>query len=153
MQDMDDLISTSLMTERVSEHDRDECINFLNGQHAVGRLSVDELDRRQGLALVATTRYDLLTLTADLPTGTGGRQPLRKTGPPGVQEVPWTIVGKKVVVGAAAALPVLLGAWLADDVWHYNSEAGFYGGVLGGAIGYATCAARSRIEGIRRRRR
>ena len=51
---------------RVGDAERDACIGSLTDHHLHGRLSVEELDRRQRAALNAVTA-DLAALIADLP--------------------------------------------------------------------------------------
>jgi hypothetical protein len=52
---------------RASDDDRDTVLQALERHTAVGRLSLDEFDRRSTAALTAVTLDDLADLTADLP--------------------------------------------------------------------------------------
>ena len=52
---------------RVGDAERDRAVELLRAHGAAGRLDVDELERRTGAALTATTRADLAALTRDLP--------------------------------------------------------------------------------------
>jgi hypothetical protein len=62
--------SDGRLTVRIGDADREECLDALSDHHVWGRLTLDELDRRQRAALTAVTRDDLAGLLADLPSGT-----------------------------------------------------------------------------------
>ncbi|MCH1866533.1 DUF1707 domain-containing protein [Nocardioides sp. CFH 31398] len=69
---------TGQPTMRIGDAERDACVDLLAEHHVRGRLSVDELDRRQRAALTATTEADLSSLLLDLPAEpTSGRAGLR----------------------------------------------------------------------------
>jgi hypothetical protein len=53
---------------RVSDADREQVAALLQRHHAVGRLTLAELDERVTAAYAARTRDQLDTLTTDLPT-------------------------------------------------------------------------------------
>jgi len=53
---------------RVGDAERHACVDSLNQHYAEGRLSKDELDRRQHAALTASTLSDLHLLVEDLPS-------------------------------------------------------------------------------------
>jgi hypothetical protein len=55
---------------RIGDHEREACIEKLTENYVRGRLTVEELNRRQDQALEAVTAADLATLVADLPAGT-----------------------------------------------------------------------------------
>src|SRR4051794_9927302 len=82
---------------RASDADRERLANFLREQHAVGRLSHDELEERLGRAYRAVTMGDLDGLIGDLP------QPGRPAPRPGVRRRP----------PSRALVPVGLAAFLA----------------------------------------
>jgi hypothetical protein len=52
---------------RASDDDRDTVLRALERHTAVGRLSLDEFDKRSTTALAAVTLDELAALTADLP--------------------------------------------------------------------------------------
>ena len=52
---------------RIGDVERDACVERLVENYAAGRLSAEELDRRQREALEAVTAADLAGLVADLP--------------------------------------------------------------------------------------
>ncbi len=54
-------------TERISDADREEAVNLLGEQYAVGRLTKEEYDERSDAAWSARTQGDLAPLFADLP--------------------------------------------------------------------------------------
>jgi len=61
------MASTSAL--RASDADRDRTVSALGHHHAVGRLSLDELNDRVDAAYRAVTQADLERLVADLPAG------------------------------------------------------------------------------------
>jgi hypothetical protein len=64
---------------RVSDSERDATLTVLSQQAAAGRLTLDELEERAGLALAAKTRADLATVTRDLPAEAPATPDRRKT--------------------------------------------------------------------------
>ncbi len=64
---------------RVSDSERDATLTVLSQQAAAGRLTLDELEERAGLALTAKTRADLATVTRDLPAEAAAAPDRRKT--------------------------------------------------------------------------
>jgi len=56
---------------RVSDAERDAVLRTLGDHAAVGRLTLDELEKRSNQALAAKTRGELATLTSDLPQESG----------------------------------------------------------------------------------
>ncbi|ROR90879.1 uncharacterized protein DUF1707 [Nocardioides aurantiacus] len=139
-----DAAALSALSERVGDTERDTVIADLNGHHAHGRLTADELDRRQSLALSAVTRYDLLQLTSDLPQT---RTPSR-AGTAGLAAPQAVAVARRVGIAAVTASPVLGAAWWLGNVYEYGTgvEVGFTATVVGGVIGYATHAVRDRMR-------
>ncbi|ROR91037.1 DUF1707 SHOCT-like domain-containing protein [Nocardioides aurantiacus] len=140
-----DAAALSALSERVGDVERDTVIADLNGHHAHGRLTADELDRRQSLALSAVTRYDLLQLTSDLPQT---RTPSRGGAPAGAAAPQVAAVARRVSIAAVTASPVLGAALFLGNLTQYDTgvEVGFTATVVGGAIGYATHAVRDRIR-------
>jgi hypothetical protein len=65
---------------RVSDAERDVTLKALNEHAAVGRLSLDELEERSGMAMVAKTRGELAALTSDLPAEGDAARPARAAG-------------------------------------------------------------------------
>ena len=143
--------ASSLM-ERVGDGERDECISVLNGHRAQGRLSAGELDRRQDLALAAVTRYDLLTLVADLPSAVSVST--ASSAPSSLASLElWSATTKKVAVGLLSTTPVILSAWLSVGLWEWDNAGAFYGALVGGAAGYGTYAGKARLRALLRRQK
>lgn len=64
---------------RASDLEREEVVQQLAANAGAGRLTLDELEQRSTLAYTATTRGELMKLTADLPTPqTMATQPERR---------------------------------------------------------------------------
>lgn len=129
-----DLELASNLARRIGDQERDECVETLNAHHALGRLSPAELDRRQDLAMVSVTHYDLLSLISDLPA-------LSPAGPTS----PWSASGgsarvRKIVdevsTTAICAVPVLGSAWFFSYSLNYDNLGTFFGTVWGGVVGY-----------------
>lgn len=126
---------------RVGDAERDACVAVLIDHHVHGRLSVDELEQRQGMALQATTADDLRRLLADLPHTDAARTPARITLPLGG-------TGSTIRAGRWL-LPigtVLGGASFSQWAWQYSAEGPFLGALAGGALGYAVHAAVSKFR-------
>jgi hypothetical protein len=128
---------TKQLTLRVGDAERDACAAALIDHHLHGRLSVEELDRRQRAALAAVTTGDLGVLLADLPQG----------GPP-VDRRSRRVVSAEASNAATKAmirgLPVgviLAGASFAQWAWDYSATGPFLGALATGALGYASHAA------------
>jgi hypothetical protein len=62
---------------RASDAEREQAVARLREASAEGRLTLDELVARTGVALEARTRGDLEHVTADLPSAAGARPPER----------------------------------------------------------------------------
>jgi hypothetical protein len=67
---------------RVSDSERDATLQQLSRQAGEGRLTLDELEERAGLALAAKTRADLSTVTRDLPADAGSASAAGPRKPP-----------------------------------------------------------------------
>jgi Domain of unknown function (DUF1707) len=52
---------------RASDREREQVVETLKDQTALGRLSLEELEERSGAAYAARTRVELQQLTEDLP--------------------------------------------------------------------------------------
>ena len=120
---------------RVGDAERDACVAALIEHHLHGRLSVDELDRRQRSALAAVTDDDFRPLLADLPLegASSTTAAARTSQSPG-----------KVGLVLLGMSPLLGGAFVAQAYWQHSAAGPFLGILLGGALGYATHAATSR---------
>src|SRR5215213_7130431 len=103
---------------RIGDEERDACVNALNAHHAHGRLSVDELDRRQRAALAAVTDADLSTLLVDLPSARPARTRARATED-------WWLLDPAVRAGrmarwAAAPLSLVVGGVTVASAVRWN---------------------------------
>lgn len=89
---------------RASDADREQVIDTLKVAFVQGRLTMDELDTRAGLALASRTYGELAAITADLPSGLTGARPSPQPG-----RAPTRRPSKKVAAWSAAAiiLPVV----------------------------------------------
>jgi hypothetical protein len=95
---------------RASDADREKVIDTLKVAFVQGRLTMDELDTRAGLALASQTYAELAVITADLPSGLTEDQPPSKPA----QAHTRSPVAKKVAAWGAAAiiLPAVGAAFL-----------------------------------------
>jgi hypothetical protein len=110
---------TGQPTMRVGDDERDDCIEALAEHHVRGRLTVEELDRRQRAALTATTEADLAVLLLDLPAEpTSGPRRWRS-----LAARAWESRAVRVVVLAPAGLAAGGGLVAVpntnDDVWKF----------------------------------
>ena len=87
-----------------SDTDREKVVDMLKAAFAGGRLTKQELDLRVGQTFAARTYADLAALTADLPAGLLGTEPVRK--PAWVQ--PRQPAGKAVVWSAFGVITLAL---------------------------------------------
>jgi hypothetical protein len=132
---------------RVSDADRDGCVAVLIDHHLTGRLSLEELERRQEAAMTAVTGRDLEFLLSDLPDG----KPTRIFPSAGSTVDAAT---NRVTAGARRLWPVGViwtGAFVAQggssaDWWHLNDSiaAGFIMASFGYATHWAVTKVRSR---------
>jgi len=94
-------------------------LEFLKAAFVQGRLTIDELDARAGLALVSRTYGELAALTADIPSGPAGALPGRPAAParvPAADPVPGparTPASAKAAVWAACVIAALPAVWAA----------------------------------------
>jgi Domain of unknown function (DUF1707) len=93
---------------RASHADREHVIETLKAAFVQGRLTIDELDLRVGQAFVSRTYSELAALTADIPTGLAGVQPLRRPARPQAQPPVKRTVTRSAWVILAADLILLL---------------------------------------------
>jgi hypothetical protein len=66
---------------RASHADREHVLDVLKAAFVQGRLTEDEFDMRVGQTFASRTNAELASLTADIPAGLIGVQPLRKPAP------------------------------------------------------------------------
>jgi uncharacterized membrane protein len=66
---------------RASHADREHVLDVLKAAFVQGRLTEDEFDMRVGQTFASRTYAELAALTADIPAGLIGAQPLRKPAP------------------------------------------------------------------------
>jgi hypothetical protein len=121
---------------RAGDAERHECVEALTEHHVLGRLTVEELDRRQRAALVAVTQEDLAELVADLP---GGTDPWRPRA--GGQDW-WSLEPRERALRLArwTATPVALaaGGVLVASADVHSDGTGFAVGLAAAALGYLT---------------
>jgi hypothetical protein len=98
---------------RASHADREQMINGLKVAFVQGRLGKDEFDVRVGRVLASRTYADLAALTADIPGGPTGAQPLEAARESDSVPAPKTIA-RVTAVGAGASM-VFIGAELIAD--------------------------------------
>lgn len=127
---------------RVGDAERDACAASLIDHHLHGRLSVEELDRRQRAALAAVTAEDLAVLLDDLPgadAAVGRRAHWAVSAPSSgaVTAVAARVLPAGLVLGAAS-----FSQW----VWEYSAEGPFLGALAGGTLGYTAHAVVTRLR-------
>ena len=99
---------------RASHVDREQAISALKAAFVQERLTSDEFDARVGQALASRTRAELAAITADIPVGPMGVQPVRRPDQPALG------VKSGVCVTASAAV---LAAVLWAAAWSAGSAA------------------------------
>jgi Domain of unknown function (DUF1707) len=95
---------------RASHADREQVIDVLKAAYVQGRLIKAELDLRVGQVLASLTYADLAALTAGIPAGPAGAQPLEPARESDKVPAPKTIA--RVVAAGTAASMVFTGAEL-----------------------------------------
>ena len=95
---------------RASHADREQVIDMLKTAFVQGRLTKAELDRRVGQVLASLTYADLAALTAGIPAGPAGAQPLEPARES--DKVPAAKTIARVAAAATAASMVCAGAEL-----------------------------------------
>jgi 2-keto-4-pentenoate hydratase len=106
------LVTTGSPEER--DLDREQAISALKAAFVQGRLTSDEFDARVGQALTSRTRAELAAITADIPVGPIGVQPVRRPDQPALG-----VKSGVCVTASAAVLAVAL--WAA--AWSAGSAA------------------------------
>lgn len=101
-------ITTTAGQLRVGDAERERVADLLAEHHAVGRLTMTELDERLTTTLAARTRHDLVAPLADLPAAPRTPAP----APVPIRPVSAETVGWRAHLGSYVA--VILGLWL---VW------------------------------------
>lgn len=144
---METVASAGEVAIRIGDAERDRCLSVLNEHHVHGRLSLEELDRRQQLALSAVTADDLASLVEDLPPTSSGR-----TG--GFADT-WRSLSLDVRAGrlarwAAAPASLIAGGVVVASAASYSDEQNFAVGFLAAGLGYTAHLVTSRFS--RRRR-
>ena len=129
---------------RASHADREHVVDVLKAAFVQGLLTKDEFDMRVGQTFASRTYAELAALTADIPTGLIGAQPLRK---PAHAQSPHP-QNKVVNSCACAALAVLaLGAALfTGNFGLFFAVAAAISGILcvvGGRMAFASHKKRS----------
>jgi hypothetical protein len=121
---------------RIGDAERDACMATLTEHHVLGRLTVEELDRRHRAALAGVTQADLAELVTDLPGGASTRGPVRHGEDwwaldPTVRAMRWA---------RWAATPVALatGGVLVASTNNPSDESAFAAGLAAAALGYVT---------------
>lgn len=102
---------------RVGDDERSEAVDRLTAHAVAGRLSVEELEQRIGLAHGAVRAGDLYALETDLPRPAmlAPRHRRRVYGIP----IPVVVVAVALAIGSGNPVPVLLVAAFAWRRWHY----------------------------------
>ena len=95
---------------RASHADREQVIDVLKAAFVQGRLTKAELDLRAGQVLASLTYADLAAVTADIPAGPAGAQPLEPARESDKVPAPKTIA--RVAAAGTAASMVFTGAEL-----------------------------------------
>jgi hypothetical protein len=97
---------------RASHADREQVIDTLKAAYVQGRLTKDELDLRLDQTFTSRTYAELAALTADIPAGLAGDQPLRTparapTRQPVNKAVKWGVGACAVIPPAGLAVALL----------------------------------------------
>lgn len=143
-------LSLERLGRRVGDADRDAVAAELLAHHLQGRLSLEELERREGAARDAVTTADLVRLLVDLP---GGADTLLQ-GPQEPAMRRWLAVSpvvrdRLVRYGTAPAAVVTGALVMANTDSQINSEEVFFAALANGVVGVVAHAWVAR----RRRRR
>jgi hypothetical protein len=134
---------------RVGDAERDACMADLNEHHVLGRLSVEELDRRQRAALSAVTAADLAALVADLPHDTVATRHDPASSGGSIESRRRVARMAAIWAGPPVAL-VTTSAVVTDSISYFSQEAVFTGNLITGVVGFVSCLAFSRLERKRR---
>jgi Domain of unknown function (DUF1707) len=128
--------NTDLSLVRVGDAERDTCMTALAEHHVDGRLSVEELDRRQRAALCAITAADLAGLLTDLPNTIGRLHPSSDAPPVMAARVRraarWAGPATAMVTTSA-----VMAVSLQNEVQQWGSQFTFWGYLGSSALGFA----------------
>jgi hypothetical protein len=112
---------------RASHIDREQAISALKAAYVADRLAKDEFDTRVGQALAARTRAELAVITADIPAGPIGVQPVRSPNQPalGVKSgVCVTVSAAALAVTGVVILTLFVTGYQVRESRHPNRSAG-----------------------------
>lgn len=144
---METKASRGPLTLRIGDAEREACLELLSEHHVQGRLTADELDRRQGVALTAVTEDDLAELFADLPVGSS--RPRSRA----VSNDWWSLDSRlrwlRVARWSAPPAALAAGGVLVASANPVNDESGFVAGFAAAALGYITHLCVSKWPGRR----
>ena len=118
----------------MGDAERDVCVATLIDHHLHGRLSVEELERRQRAALAAVTEGDLTILLNDLPER---QSPAMRSSR---RPLPWeaSTAATSAAIRFFPVVPVVGGAWFTQWIVNSTGDGAFLGALATGALGYAT---------------
>lgn len=128
---------------RVGDAERDACIGSLTDHHLHGRLSVEELDRRQRAALNAVTAADLAVLIADLPGSS------EQHGPNKVRSVRGRMSprsARRIAILAAPPVAVVTTSTMMATNAYVDRGATLFACLVSGAVGVASHWVASRLR-------
>ena len=129
---------------RIGDAERDECVEMLAEHHVRGRLSVEELDRRQRAALTALTEADLAALLVDLP---GVATQSTRVDRPDGRSLGSRVRDARLVKWAAAPASLVAGGVLVASANPHNDETGFAVGFVAAALGFVANAVINKGSG------
>jgi hypothetical protein len=140
-------LSLERLGRRVGDADREAVAAELLAHHLHGRLSLEELERREHAARDAVTTADLVRLFVDLPGGAETMLQDRESSTRPRLAVPPVVRERLIRYGTAPVLVTTGAVVLGNMTSPYNSEevfmAAFANGVLG-VVAYAWAARRGR---------
>ena len=128
---------------RVGDAERDACIGSLTDHHLHGRLSVEELDRRQRAALNAVTAADLAALIADLPGSAQQDGPIKASGLRG--RISRRSARRVAILAAPPVAVVTTSAMMATNAY-VDRGATLFACLVSGAVGVASHWVASRFR-------
>lgn len=121
---------------RVGDAERDACLQDLNEHHALGRLSIDELDRRQRATLTAVTALDLAALTVDLPHDLTAGRPARRRAWSGVSSLFRSRLARRAAIWTGPPAAVVTASTFVVAADYRYDEQVFLASLATGAVGY-----------------
>lgn len=155
---------------RAGNTDREDCASYLVEHHLEGRLSTEELERRQRAAHAAVTMSELRALFVDLPGDAAQRLGRRSSSPAGrslerssgrsagrLRTNFWERVPRQHLWSATKTVVppttvILGGAAYSQGLWQYSSEAAFCGALFTGTLAYAAGVVTTHLRQRRTRR-